>query len=95
MSDRLAPPTALPPTAAPRTASPPPPPSAVPPVPRWRRSTRSTGMNNCVEAAPLPGAALAVRDSKDVDRPPLRFSAAAWSTFVAGLGPQAVPRRFS
>ncbi|MFJ5886952.1 DUF397 domain-containing protein [Streptomyces californicus] len=94
MSDRLAPPTALPPTAAPRTASPPPP-SAVPPVPRWRRSTRSTGMNNCVEAAPLPGAALAVRDSKDVDRPPLRFSAVAWSTFVAGLGPQAVPRRFS
>ncbi|MBD2830228.1 DUF397 domain-containing protein [Streptomyces globisporus] len=52
-------------------------------------------MNNCVEAAPLPGAALAVRDSKDVDRPPLRFSAAAWSTFVAGLNPQAVPRRFS
>ncbi|WP_078890659.1 DUF397 domain-containing protein [Streptomyces sp. NRRL B-1381] len=95
MSDRLAPPTALPPPpyAVPPTALPPP--YAVPSVPRWRRSTRSTGMNNCVEAAPLPGAALAVRDSKDVDRPPLRFSAAAWSTFVAGLGPQAVPRRFS
>ncbi|MDW4899361.1 MULTISPECIES: DUF397 domain-containing protein [Streptomyces] len=93
MSDRLAPPTALPPTAAPPTALPPP--SAVPPVPRWRRSTRSTGMNNCVEAATLPGAALAVRDSKDVDRPPLRFSATAWNTFVAGLGPRAVPRRFS
>ncbi|MFH8883460.1 DUF397 domain-containing protein [Streptomyces californicus] len=84
MSDRLAPPTALPP------------PPAAPSVLLWRRSTRSTGMNNCVEAALLPGTALAVRDSKDVARPPLRFSAAAWSTFVAGLGPQgAVPRRFS
>lgn len=53
-------------------------------------------MNNCVETALLGGAALAVRDSKDVDRPPLRFSAAAWSTFVDGLGPPgAGPRRFS
>ncbi|RLV65164.1 DUF397 domain containing protein [Streptomyces sp. CBMAI 2042] len=56
-------------------------------------------MNNCVETARLggPGSGgadsggtlLAVRDSKDVDRPPLRFSATAWTTFVAGLdGPQ-------
>lgn len=57
---------------------------------RWRRSSRSTGMNNCVETArlygPEPGGALlAVRDSKDVERPPLRFSATAWTTFVAGL----------
>ncbi|MFI7238952.1 DUF397 domain-containing protein [Streptomyces cyaneofuscatus] len=57
---------------------------------RWRRSSRSTGMNNCVETARLGGpdsggALLAVRDSKDVDRPPLRFSATAWTTFVAGL----------
>ncbi|MFF6909759.1 DUF397 domain-containing protein [Streptomyces sp. NPDC012389] len=59
----------------------------------WRRSSRSTGMNNCVETArlygPGPGGALlAVRDSKDVDRPPLRFSATAWTTFVAGLDRQ-------
>ncbi|EHM26992.1 hypothetical protein SPW_4653 [Streptomyces sp. W007] len=40
-----------------------------------------------METAQFGGALLAVRDSKDVDRPPLRFSAAAWSTFVAGLGP--------
>ncbi|CAM5471903.1 hypothetical protein SMICM304S_00463 [Streptomyces microflavus] len=33
------------------------------------------------------GALLAVRDSKDVERPPLRFSATAWTTFVAGLEP--------
>ncbi|WP_326707011.1 DUF397 domain-containing protein [Streptomyces cyaneofuscatus] len=79
MSDRLVPSTS--PTAA------------GPPL--WRRSSRSTGMNNCVETARLGdlgvggadsgGALLAVRDSKDVDRPPLRFSATAWTTFVAGL----------
>ncbi|MFF3262044.1 DUF397 domain-containing protein [Streptomyces sp. NPDC002932] len=54
---------------------------------RWRRSSRSTGMNNCVEAAPFGGGRLAVRDSKDVSRPPLQFSAAAWTSFVAGLSP--------
>ncbi|MEW1613780.1 MULTISPECIES: DUF397 domain-containing protein [unclassified Streptomyces] len=75
MSDRLAP------HASQRTAEP----------LRWRRSSRSTGMNNCVETARLAGpdaggALLAVRDSKDAERPPLRFSAPAWTTFVAGLG---------
>ncbi|MFF7255958.1 DUF397 domain-containing protein [Streptomyces microflavus] len=76
MSDRLAP-HPSPPTAGP---------------PLWLRSSRSTGMNNCVETALLgrPGSGgtlLAVRDSKDVERPPLRFSATAWTTFVAGLEP--------
>ncbi|THA62606.1 DUF397 domain-containing protein [Streptomyces sp. A0958] len=51
---------------------------------RWRRSSRSTGMNNCVETAPLDRR-LAVRDSKDVSRPPLEFSTTAWISFVAGL----------
>ncbi|MFJ9574380.1 DUF397 domain-containing protein [Streptomyces bacillaris] len=77
MSDRLAPPVPLP---------------AAEPL-LWRRSSRSTGMNNCVETARIGrgpdsgGALLAVRDSKDVGRPPLTFSAAAWTTFVAGLEP--------
>ncbi|MFJ4827375.1 DUF397 domain-containing protein [Streptomyces bacillaris] len=95
MSDRLAPPVPLP-AAGPLL---------------WRRSSRSTGMNNCVETARLghgpdsggstgssggpdsgrdagPGdAPLAVRDSKDVERPSLTFSATAWTTFVAGLEP--------
>ncbi|MFC8288608.1 DUF397 domain-containing protein [Streptomyces cyaneofuscatus] len=85
MSDRLVPPTS---------------PAAAEPPLRWRRSSRSTGMNNCVETARLGGpdsggpdsggALLAVRDSKDVDRPPLRFSATAWTTFVAGLDRQQV-----
>ncbi|MFH8475839.1 DUF397 domain-containing protein [Streptomyces sp. NPDC018000] len=52
---------------------------------RWRRSSRSTGMNNCVETAPFGNGRLAVRDFKDVSRPPLRFSAAAWKIFVSGL----------
>ncbi|MFD9501871.1 DUF397 domain-containing protein [Streptomyces sp. NPDC060035] len=52
----------------------------------WRRSSRSTGMNNCVEAAPLGDGHLAVRDSKNVNLPSLRFSATAWTSFVAGLG---------
>ncbi|MGW6577966.1 DUF397 domain-containing protein [Streptomyces globisporus] len=78
MSDRCALPDAPPPST--------PPPSAAPTAPQWRRSSRSTGMNNCVETAQLADALLAVRDSKDVGRPPLRFSAAAWTTFVDGLG---------
>ncbi|MBK3544086.1 MULTISPECIES: DUF397 domain-containing protein [Streptomyces] len=76
MSDRRALPAAPPPST--------PPPSAL----QWRRSSRSTGMNNCVETARFADALLAVRDSKDVDRPPLRFSAAAWTTFVDGLDPR-------
>ncbi|MCX4967958.1 DUF397 domain-containing protein [Streptomyces sp. NBC_00654] len=55
------------------------------PALRWRRSSRSTGMNNCVETAPLDGEHLAVRDSKDLDRTPLRISATAWTSFVTGL----------
>ncbi|MER7110680.1 DUF397 domain-containing protein [Streptomyces sp. NPDC000229] len=52
---------------------------------RWRRSSRSVGMNNCVEAARLGPAQLAVRDSKNTARPPLRFSATAWASFVSAL----------
>jgi hypothetical protein len=54
-------------------------------APRWWRSSRSVGMNNCVEAARLGTARLAVRDSKDTARPPLQFSAAAWTSFVSSL----------
>ncbi|MFF7340127.1 DUF397 domain-containing protein [Streptomyces sp. NPDC008163] len=53
---------------------------------RWRRSSYSTGMNNCVETAPSgSGRLLAVRDSKDVARTPLEFSTTAWTSFVSGL----------
>lgn len=56
---------------------------------RWRRSSRSTGMNNCVETAvlgsgPLTGL-LAVRDSKNTSGPALLFSPGPWEKFVATL----------
>lgn len=60
---------------------------------RWRRSSRSTGMNNCVETAVLssgpPAGLLAVRDSKNIAGPALLFSATAWRNFVGALGQQA------
>ncbi|MCX5395436.1 DUF397 domain-containing protein [Streptomyces sp. NBC_00102] len=57
-----------------------------PPASPWHRSSRSTGMNNCVETAVRGPGLLHVRDSKDVDRAHLSFTAPAWSAFVAGLG---------
>ncbi|MEU6663453.1 DUF397 domain-containing protein [Streptomyces sp. NPDC046821] len=55
----------------------------------WRRSSRSTGMNNCVETAPLssgPTAGLfAVRDSKRTAGPALLFSPSAWEGFLSLL----------
>ncbi|MET9417985.1 DUF397 domain-containing protein [Streptomyces klenkii] len=52
----------------------------------WRRSSYSTGYNNCVETAgPLPGRLLAVRDSKRASGPALLFRSAAWTRFVEGL----------
>ncbi|MFC5723429.1 DUF397 domain-containing protein [Streptomyces gamaensis] len=52
----------------------------------WRRSSYSTGMNNCVETAPeLSAWLLAVRDSKSASGPVLLFPPAAWSSFVTHL----------
>ncbi|MET7617179.1 DUF397 domain-containing protein [Streptomyces sp. NPDC005408] len=52
---------------------------------RWRRSSRSTGMNNCVETALLADDTLAVRDSKNIARRALRFSPHAWTRFLTSL----------
>ncbi|MEU9877329.1 DUF397 domain-containing protein [Streptomyces phaeochromogenes] len=56
---------------------------------RWQRSSRSTGMNNCVETAhPASGpwaGLLAVRDSKNTSGPALLFAPAAWEGFIAAL----------
>ncbi|GHJ39133.1 DUF397 domain-containing protein [Streptomyces sp. TS71-3] len=53
----------------------------------WRRSSHSTGANNCVETAALtagPGAGLlAVRDSKRPAGPAVLFSPGAWRSFLA------------
>ena len=52
--------------------------------PRWRKSRRSSGGDNCVEFARLADL-VAVRDSKDPAGPTLRFSGKAWRVFVEGL----------
>lgn len=60
---------------------------------RWRRSSYSTGTNNCVEAARSGDGRLTVRDSKTVgtadgdggNGATLLFSGAAWTSFVAAL----------
>lgn len=56
---------------------------------RWLRSSRSTGMNNCVETArPGPGpwaGQVAVRDSKNTKGPALLFHPEAWEGFIAAL----------
>ncbi|AWI29162.1 DUF397 domain-containing protein [Streptomyces tirandamycinicus] len=52
----------------------------------WRRSSRSVGMNNCVETARCGEGAVAVRDSKNPRLPYLVFSPGAWTGFVHGLG---------
>ena len=50
----------------------------------WRKSTRSADAGNCVEAGQGPGV-IAVRDSKDPDRPVLTFSPSAWAAFTVRL----------
>lgn len=51
----------------------------------WFKSSFSGPSGNaCVEIAVLPDA-VAVRDSKDRGGPVLRFTAAEWRAFVAGV----------
>ncbi|MFK4150232.1 DUF397 domain-containing protein [Streptomyces sp. NPDC004065] len=48
----------------------------------WRTSSYSSGEGGqCVEVAALPHA-VRVRDSKDISRPAIPVTAAAWTAFV-------------
>ena len=51
------------------------------PPPAWRRSSRSTSGENCVEVAALPEN-IGVRDSKDQEGPNLAFAPATWRRFT-------------
>ncbi|WP_335935486.1 hypothetical protein [Streptomyces sp. PTD5-9] len=53
--------------------------------PRRRRSSRSTGLNECVETGPSGAGRLSAPDSRCVSGPPPRFAAAAdRASFVSG-----------
>ena len=49
----------------------------------WRRSRRCESAE-CVEVAPTAGH-VSIRDSKDPKGQVLRFTAAEWAVFVAGV----------
>ncbi|REK87266.1 DUF397 domain-containing protein [Streptomyces inhibens] len=51
----------------------------------WEKSSYSLANGDCVEVAQLPGGAVALRDSKNPDRAPLRFAASEWSAFRRGV----------
>jgi uncharacterized protein DUF397 len=51
---------------------------------RWRKSSRSSNVSNCVEVAVTPGA-VAVRDSKHPAGGALAVPPHAWTTFTTAL----------
>lgn len=51
---------------------------------RWIKASASAGNGNCVEMASLPGGGVAVRDSKDLHGPVLRYTAQEWAAFLDG-----------
>jgi hypothetical protein len=55
------------------------------PAARWRKSGRSSAQGNCVEAAELPGGAVAVRNSRDPEGPALVFTRAEIHAFLEGV----------
>jgi Domain of unknown function (DUF397) len=52
---------------------------------RWRKSGRSSAEGNCVELARLPGAEVAMRNSRDPEGPALVFTDAELDAFLAGV----------
>ena len=52
---------------------------------RWRKSARSSAQGNCVELAKLPGAEVAIRNSRHPDGPALVFTDAELDAFLGGV----------
>lgn len=52
---------------------------------QWRKARGSESVNQCVEAAPLPGGGTAVRDSKNPSGAVLEFTPGEWTAFTAGV----------
>ena len=52
---------------------------------RWRKSSRSSAQGNCIELAALPGAGVAVRNSRDPEGPALVFTDAELDAFLGGV----------
>ena len=50
----------------------------------WRKSSRSSGGDNCVEVA-TTSTTVGVRDSKNPQDGVLEFDRAAWHTFIAAV----------
>ena len=51
---------------------------------KWIKSSRSYGATACVELAAIEGG-VAVRDSKDRNTGPLRFTQTEWAAFVLAV----------
>jgi hypothetical protein len=49
------------------------------------RTSRSCGAGNCVEAAPLPDGAVALRDSKNRNTPPYILTSEEWKAFITEI----------
>ena len=52
--------------------------------PAWRKSSHSTGVNECIEVAGI-GAAYAVRDSKNPGGGHLTIDQATWKAFLTDI----------
>ncbi|MEU5900319.1 DUF397 domain-containing protein [Streptomyces venezuelae] len=51
----------------------------------WRKSSYSNGGEHCIEVTGLPGGGIALRDSKNPERTPLRYTAEEWAAFRKGV----------
>lgn len=51
---------------------------------RWRKSSHSGALGNCVEIAALPSGEMAVRNSRDPGGPALIFTQAEFVAFLGG-----------